>query len=297
MSAKRKADEFKVGLTVLLSLVVLTGGIMWGKRVSFKSEHQTYHVQFPSVYGLKEGSTVLIQGVAHGKVGTITLVSEGALVEVHLDREIILYEDSEVLLFAPQLMGGRIISINPGKGPKRLQPDVLLYGSVPSGMGEVMAASGEVVGELLEMIRQMRTTTMRLDSALVESRLGDRLNSSLEDLNVLTKALRTELHVATISLTRGAEDIEASGRELHILMADNRPRVDSIMVRMNRVAEHAERITANVHALSNVLSDSGGSLGRLLYSDTLHNQLVRTLAEIDSMAATIKEKGVQVKLF
>ncbi len=297
MSANRKADEFKVGLTVLLSLVVLTGGIMWGKRVSFKSEHQTYHVQFPSVYGLKEGSTVLIQGVAHGKVGAITLVSEGALVDVHLDREIILYEDSEVLLFAPQLMGGRIISINPGKGPKRLQPDVLLYGSVPSGMGEVMAASGEVVGELLAMIRQMRTTTMRLDSALVESRLGDRLNSSLEDLNVLTKALRTELHVATVSLTHGAEDIEASGRELHILMADNRPRVDSIMVRMNRVAEHAERITANVHALSNVLSDSGGSLGRLLYSDTLHNQLVRTLAEIDSMAATIKEKGVQVKLF
>lgn len=298
MSRNRpKMDEFTVGLTVLIALVILVGGVLWGKGVRFRARHQTYTVLFPEVYGLKEGSSVLVNGVARGKVGSVKLITEGASVEILLDSDVVIHDDYKVILFSPQLMGGRTISIDPGEGPGRIKPGDLLQGEVPAGVGEVMASSGKVLEELLVLIHQLRTTTARVDSAVLISDIGPRLRNTLADLNNMTSALRVEMAQASLALKVGAEEVAASGQELHALLKTNRPRADSLLIRLNRVSNDMEYATKNVRRFSDALADTTGTIGMLMYSDTLHAQLVRTLSDIDSLVAQLKKEGVKVSIF
>jgi len=298
VSAKRKRlDDFTVGATVLAALIILIGGVIWGKGVSFSSNHTVYEAQFPEVFGLKEGSSVLVQGVAQGKIGRITLVSEGARVELLIDSEITLYKDAEVLLFTPQLMGGRMVTIDPGKGPEKLAAGSLLHGQVPAGMGEVMAASGEVLDELLGMIQQLNITAKRVDSIFVQSEMVQRVDLTLTDLTEMTTTVREDLSRTTQALREGAEQIHASSMEFNTLLADNRPRMDTLMVRLNRVAHEVESFSANIDEFSRQLTSQRGSLGKLVYSDSLHDELVRTISDTDSLIRRLKKEGIKVSIF
>jgi len=298
VSANRKRlDEFSVGLTVLAAIVILIGGVIWGKGLSFKSHHTTYEVQFPEVYGLKEGSSVLVQGVAHGKVGSIQLVDGGARVQILLDDQVTLYRDAQVMLFTPQLMGGRMVTIKPGDGPEKLPAGSLLQGKVPAGMGEVMAQSGQVLNEMIDMIQQLNTTAKRVDSIFVKSNMVNRVDNTLTDLTEMTKSMKEDLSHTTEALRQGADEIRSSSVEFNTLLTDNRPRIDTLMVRLNRVAVEAESFSANLEQFSGQLSSQKGSLGKLVYSDSLHDELVRTLADTDSLIKRLKKEGIKVSIF
>ncbi|MDP8205889.1 MAG: MlaD family protein [Candidatus Electryonea clarkiae] len=289
--------EFWVGLTVLAAIIILIGGIIWGKGVTFQTEHQFFQVQFMEVYGLKEGSSVLVQGVARGKVGTISLDANRAVVDINLDHGVILYKDTQVLLFTPQLMGGRMVSIDPGSGPEQLEPGSVITGEVPAGVGEVMAASGEVLNEIRRMMGHLNNTVAHVESVLSVSKLGGRLDISLNDLNETTSMLRARLDSTSNKLKYGAERIADTGDELHMFVTDNRPKIDSLVIQMQGVANDVSIVSTNLKSLSEAVSDTTGSIGKMIYSDTLHDQIVRTLADIDSLAAKLKKEGVKIRLF
>jgi len=296
-SKRRPADEFAVGLTVIAAVIVLIGGVLWGKGISFRSDHRTFRVHFAEVYGLKEGSAVLVQGVAHGKVGEIQLDGRGATVTVLLDRSVRLYKDTRVILFTPQLMGGRVVSIDPGNGPDLLKENSILQGEVPAGMGEVMAASGEVLNELLMTVRQLHTTTARVDTMLIESQLTQRVERSLTNLEQMTASLRDDLTRAARSMREGAEDIHGSTQQIHGLVTDNKPRIDSLMTRLNRVVEETESFSRNLGEFSVAMNEQQGSLGKLVYSDSLHQQLQTTLSDLDALIVRLKKEGIKVSIF
>lgn len=298
MSSKRRpADEFAVGITVIVAVLVLVGGILWGKGVSFRADHRTLKVHFPEVYGLKVGSAVLVQGVDHGKVGAIQLDGRGATVSILVDREVPIYTDAKVILFSPQLMGGRVVSIDPGAGPEVAKKSDVLQGKVPAGMGEVMAASGQVLQELLATIHQLHTTASRVDTLLVQSKLTTRVESSLTNLENMTESLKTELSQAAESMRQGAEEVHGSTREIHGMIADNKPRFDSLMVRLNRVVTETETFSDNLGSFSEAMNNQQGSLGKLVYSDSLHQQLQTTLTDLDALIVRLKKEGIKVSLF
>jgi len=294
---KRARDEFVVGLTVLIALVVLVGGIMWGKGVSFESDYRTLYVEFSEVYGLKAGSAVLVQGVAHGKVKDIELIDKGARVCILVDRGVVLYSDASALLFAPQLMSGRMVTISPGNGPDPISDGAVIPGEVPAGMGEVMAASGDVMEELLATIKQLHITAARIDTVLIQTEMVGRVEGTLGNLEKMTSNLHDNLSEAALSLRIGADEIRNSTAAINTMMGDNKPRLDTLMVRLNRVVGEAEQFSSNLENFSEAMNTQEGSLGKMVYSDSLHQQLQQTLQNLDALIIRLKDEGINVSLF
>jgi phospholipid/cholesterol/gamma-HCH transport system substrate-binding protein len=293
----QRSDEFKVGFTVLVAAIVLVVGIFWGKGLSFRQQHKTYQVQFEEVYGLKEGSSVLVQGVARGKVGQIRLNEKGAIVTVQVDEGIPIYQDARVALFSPQLMGGRTITIDPGSGPQRLEPGSTLVGEVPAGVGEVMASSGQVLTEIRDVIVRLNTIVTRVDSAIVGTRMVQRIDSSLADLTTFTGTAREELLATSSALRQGAETIRGTSVQFDRMLASNQPRFDSLMINLEAISGDAEQISVNLEQFTEALNSREGSLGRFVYDDELHSRLATTLANLDSLIVQLKSEGVNVSIF
>jgi len=79
-------------------------------------------VDFPSVGGLKAGSTVEIAGVEIGRVDSIGLDNYQARVKLRVHEGVKLQEDSIASIKTKGLIGEKYVRISPGGSDKIIQP-------------------------------------------------------------------------------------------------------------------------------------------------------------------------------
>ena len=119
---RRSALDLGVGIFVIIGILALTWLSVKLGRVEFLGG-QGYQVtaDFPSVGGLKPGSTVEIAGVEIGRVESIFLADYQARVRMRIRSDVKLQEDSIASIKTKGLIGEKYVRINPG-GSERLIP-------------------------------------------------------------------------------------------------------------------------------------------------------------------------------
>ena len=120
---ERTRVNITVGLFVLLGVLALGYLSVKLGRVSFLGGGgYVVFAEFPSVGGLKPGSTVEIAGVEVGRVESIGLKNYEALVTLRIDSGVKLQEDSIASIKTKGLIGERYLRISPGGSDKIIEP-------------------------------------------------------------------------------------------------------------------------------------------------------------------------------
>lgn len=120
----RSRVNVTVGIFMLLGIVALGYlSIKLGRVSFFGTGGYIITVDFPSVGGLKSGSTVEIAGVEIGRVESIGLADYQARVVLKVDSGIKLQEDSIASIKTKGLIGEKYIRISPGGSDKIIQPN------------------------------------------------------------------------------------------------------------------------------------------------------------------------------
>ncbi|MBI2529339.1 MAG: outer membrane lipid asymmetry maintenance protein MlaD [Candidatus Rokubacteria bacterium] len=121
---RRTTLELSVGVFVLIGVLALGWlSVRLGKVDVFGGQGYRVTADFPSVGGLKAGSSVEIAGVEVGRVDGITLWDYQARVLMSIRRGIRLQEDSIASIKTKGLIGEKYIRINPGGSEKIIPPD------------------------------------------------------------------------------------------------------------------------------------------------------------------------------
>ena len=116
---RRSTLDMAVGIFVLVGLLALGWlSIKLGRVELFSRSGYTITADFPTVGGLKTGSTVEIAGVEIGRVDGITLSDYQARVIMSIRSGVILQEDSIASIKTRGLIGEKYIRINPGGSEK-----------------------------------------------------------------------------------------------------------------------------------------------------------------------------------
>ena len=122
---KRFNLEIAVGLFMVVGFVCFAWLSIRLGNVNFFNNH-TYMVsaQFGSVSGLKVGAEIEIAGVPIGKVATIKLDQDNyqAQVEMEINTDVKLQEDSIASIRTAGIIGDRYVSISPGGSPDLIKP-------------------------------------------------------------------------------------------------------------------------------------------------------------------------------
>ena len=117
--------KLNLGVGIFMILGVLALGYLSIKlgRVSFLGgTGYLVTVDFPSVGGLKEGSTVEIAGVEIGRVETIGLADYQARVVLRLSSDVKLQEDTIASIKTKGLIGEKYVRVSPGGSDKIIAP-------------------------------------------------------------------------------------------------------------------------------------------------------------------------------
>ncbi|MEX2147725.1 MAG: outer membrane lipid asymmetry maintenance protein MlaD [Candidatus Rokuibacteriota bacterium] len=120
----RSRVNVTVGIFMLLGILALGYlSINLGRVAFLGAGGYVVTVDFPSVGGLKSGSTVEIAGVEIGRVESIGLADYQARVVLRVHSGITLQEDSIASIKTKGLIGEKYVRISPGGSDKLIQPN------------------------------------------------------------------------------------------------------------------------------------------------------------------------------
>jgi phospholipid/cholesterol/gamma-HCH transport system substrate-binding protein len=121
---ERSKVNVAVGIFLVVGLAALAYmSIKLGRVSFFGGGGYTVTADFPSVGGLKNGSSVEIAGVEIGRVESIGLADYQARVTLRLNTSVKLQDDSIASIKTKGLIGEKYIRVSPGASDKIIPPN------------------------------------------------------------------------------------------------------------------------------------------------------------------------------
>jgi phospholipid/cholesterol/gamma-HCH transport system substrate-binding protein len=123
---KKYSIETVAGIFVVIGLLcVAYMTVKLGKVSFFGDNYYSLYARFGSVSGLREGSSIEIDGIEVGRVARMTLDQEKqlALITLKIRKGVKVYDDAAAEIKTAGLIGDRFIKIDPGGGGEVLKPE------------------------------------------------------------------------------------------------------------------------------------------------------------------------------
>ncbi len=185
---------FFIALSVLGYYTIIMTGQIWKAE-----EEYTVTAIFPNVEGLSVSDRVKINGVLAGKVDAINLIDDTGMVLVSLKmtRRFKLYENYEIKIKSESALGGRYVSIYPGKAAdgNRTYAEVYDRQNLPGrSLDDPLSLLAEFIQEnranVYQTISNIKSITQKIDEG--KGTLGRLINDNRvhENTDGLIKELR-----------------------------------------------------------------------------------------------------------
>ncbi len=281
--------EFRVGLIILIGVIVLAASLYWLQGYKLEQNAQVIEVMFDDVGTLSVGDRVTVSGVHMGKVDNFRLVDGGVMVKLLLYRGVVLHEDARFVIRNMGVMGERFIAISPGNAPALFDPTTVARGEYDLGLPDVMGELGEMVQEVRNLVLSIRQN-LGSDSTLMA------LNNTVQNLESLSQAMSTFFKSNENQLDRSVENFYEAADKLNRILTNNSVGIDSTVARFDRTSERLEHLTHQLDTLATAarqfadkINNSDGTLQMLMDDRRLYDDLRTTADNIDDLVKDIRE--------
>jgi phospholipid/cholesterol/gamma-HCH transport system substrate-binding protein len=119
--------ETAVGIFIIVGLLCMAYlSVKLGDVNIFGTKQYVIKARFNNIAGLREGSGVEIAGVNVGKVSKINLDNYQAIVELLINPNVKLQEDSIASIRTQGIIGDKYVKISPGGAEEYIRPNGML---------------------------------------------------------------------------------------------------------------------------------------------------------------------------
>jgi phospholipid/cholesterol/gamma-HCH transport system substrate-binding protein len=299
--------EVKVGLIGIATLVVLIWGINYLKGRNILSSSYTLYAFYEDSGGLEDSAPVVMNGFKIGYVEDIQLIPQApkpVKVTLHIEKAYPIARGSSAVLFSADLLGGKAIRLDVSKEDQVLQSQDTIPALIES---DFLSALSDKAGPALEQIEQLSSS---LDSVALSLNMllsSDASRQSLENLEDISAALKYSLepggslnnsfkHLESFTAMMEEQEDELASMSSHL----NSVSEDLDSARIDLLSLELRKTTEEFRLLLAKMNSGEGSLGRLIYSDSLYTYLGNLVSNLDSLVVDLNEnpkKYVHFSLF
>jgi phospholipid/cholesterol/gamma-HCH transport system substrate-binding protein len=293
------SKEFKVGLLVVLGLLLLFVGVNFLKGGSLFGEDRVYFTTFSNSQGLQVSNEVQLNGLKIGQVQEIGLHPNDAnLILVKytiMNDELQIPSGSDIELISSDILGTKALELHLDLEPKT---NLAYFESGDTIPGSIEVSLEEQINEELlplkkkteELITSVEgiivsvnsfwdtSAAYTIDESLYEVRdaigkFGDLANN----LSVTVEEQTDKISRVLTNTERISNNLADKSDEIASTIDNIRDISDTLKNSEIKavIAETQQTLTELTELLGKV-NDGQGSLGMLLHSDSLHNELVQT---------------------
>lgn len=290
--------EVKVGLLAVVALAILFVGFKFLKGIDFLDPSNTYYVLYDDVDGLTVSNPVEVNGFRVGRVNEIKLLQDGErtrmLVSIDIKEDLILYHGTEAMLVDENpVLGGKVIVLNikRGGGGVLSEKDTLV-GVVDQALGDMLKEKADPI------IASVDTTLTKVNNLLNDfSASGGKVDGALGDF----QATANELKFIVVENRRDINALTTNLRQLSETLNNPQTGVAPFMVKMNQLADSlndlklketvasASAAMQNIQEITRSLQQAEGSMGKLIYNDSLYANLNQSTESLNRLILDIQQ--------
>jgi phospholipid/cholesterol/gamma-HCH transport system substrate-binding protein len=291
----RLSKEIKIGIYFTVALIALVWGINFlkGKDI-FNKVHKLYAV-YDDIEGLQTTAQVSIKGLKVGTVSKIRLdqKTEKFKVELQIKSNYSIPANSVAYLYSSDIMGNKAIKIKIGDSDEMLSENsIIKTGKEEDAFSLLMEDLPSIKNNLNQTIKDVDSTFQSINQLFSKKNI-DNLSEGLAHLE------RTMQNVSqlTAALNKSKQNIVSSLENIDSITSNLRNNSANINHIINNFAEFSDslktvRLAEVVDELNTIISkiNSGtGSAGKLIYDESVYNNLANSLNSIDALLSDIKE--------
>jgi len=302
---KKTNVDLIVGGSILVSLIILIGGVLWLKDASLASKSRSYTILFPNVGTLQVGDPVMVNGVSSGSVSKIYLRQSDVAIVIDISKEVSLTDSCRFTVQNIGLMGERGIGIqyaNTGTVlPFNTKKDTTFArGYFDTGIAEAMGMLGTVLGDVQELVNNVES--------IVEKTVGD--SNFISVFKTISSRLDTITDVAQSIVVKNEpvlnntlKNVQNLSKDLKALIDTNRNHINAMMANGDqltaqsiKIATRVESLTVSVQSIVNQIDNGRGSLGMLFKDEQFYKDLKTTVANLDTLINQVQDDALKLRI-
>ena len=291
--------EVKVGLLVVISGVILYLGFNFLKGKDFFSNSQNFFIQFDNIDGLTISNPVILNGYRVGRVDGIEILhdkDDSLLVSIAVGGDVIVNDKTYAKLASSDLLGGKSIMLHINNGTTVLESGAYIKGKKKESLTDVIKA------EALPVISTASSLMTNLDS-LTGNDNRDEIAKIIESFGKTSKYIEiSTARLANIlvqnqsNINQISKDLVTISGELGNTIKSLDPLVNNMTgfsdslnhLEVNKTLDAANQSLLALKEMTNQLNSEEGTVGQLLNSSELSDNLNITLRDVDYLVTDMQ---------
>jgi phospholipid/cholesterol/gamma-HCH transport system substrate-binding protein len=288
--AKRDLTNLRVGAAVLVGIILIVFGSLWGQDMLRRTGTLTFSVEFDSGFGLNRGDPVLIAGVKKGQVTRIQLTPQNRVwVDLRLDDDVQLDTASMFTIESEGLIGVRYINVISGGVGRPVAEGDTLQGINAAGLNDVFRSVQIIMAQIGELAGTMQTLLTDQDVRVQLAGMADNFNRTV---GLLNQVMIDNQDLVSESLQNLSDVVET----INAAVLQNMDDLEAALKSIRLAGDHFVLAADSVDSLSTVLTGltarvgrGEGTLWKMAESDSLYVQLLSTVGRLDSLLVDIRK--------
>ncbi len=301
---RTRSNYLKVGITVLMSVIILLYGIAFLKDFKVNLQTNDLVVYFTDVSGLKEGDPVSVNGVPKGKVNTIDLAGDSVKVSLQLSQDVVLKKDYIISVTMLELMSGKQVTVKTGKSNELADISKPLSGAKTSDIVTLIETMGNIGDQVKDIADKMGQTLEKINVAItsINEIVGDPMlksdirsttsnfSAASQNFNALVLENRENLRSLTARLNDIANSVDNT-------VTETRPELKETIGDIRLLTSRLDSVAYNLNQFVIDTRDTNSTVGKLMSDDRLYENLNKTVVGMNKLINEIKKKGIRLRLF
>lgn len=303
---------FRVGLTVVLSLVALGVVLFLTGNYHLTEEGYKISVMFNYARGIEVGAPVLVSGVKLGVVDDVDFIYQENRSRVKLTMWIqkkgAIKNDAKIYIKSLGLLGQSAVEIITGsEHADPVEPGATLEGEAPFVAEEVLAEAKSVAEGLSKTValfnsiledagakENIRVTIKNLASASSE------FERTIRDNAVRIEAIARSVEKASSDvaaftgknskeLETSIEDLRVSSSELKLFLQKSRPKAEDIISRTAESVATLEKAAKDIRAVTEKLNAGKSAAGVVLADENAAKGIRVILKNLEDLSQDVRD--------
>ena len=291
------SNEVKVGITVLLAFIIAFVGFRFMRDIPiFRQTFQIYAI-FERGDGISRGSLVNVNGVKVGSVSSVRLTSDNRVrVTMSLDGEFAIPEGTVAQLTSLGIVEGKSIVLRLGDSDTYVDYGDEIEGVYVESVTEVLGSrSEEIAGDVSQSLSELNTFLRQLNNTFDDSTRVT-LDETIYNASQTAKQLSDLLNERQQDISRGIQSGSQMLARLDSVAMDNSPRVDSIMVALEKNISELEELrtelegaTTNLNQILDKINRGEGTIGKLVNDPAVYDNMEELSRELSRLVKDLNE--------
>lgn len=298
------SNEIKTGLLFIFGIILFIIGFSYLKSNDVFSADRKFFGIYDNTEGVVPGTPVTINGFQVGSVESIELLNPSAkiLVTFRIENKFNFSRNSTAQIYESGLIGGKLLGIIPANdNAVNAKKGDTLKTSVAPGLTDLVNEKLSPLQEKIEsMIVHADSLLISFNNILDYDRI-DKIKSSIDNVNIILNNLNSITLTIDEAINSKNGKINKSLESFSLASENIKNITDTLIsVPLKNTFEALESASINISKISDEIIKGNGSVNRLIYGDTLINNLNKTNDEIQLLMEDLRKnpkKYVHFSLF